>query len=92
MSVAAEPLRDAPVGELVRPLVFCVPRVPADPVPFDLVQRGEYVYTACGPEGFRAYDIANLDNKGFSERIVTAPVSPPPVRVMVLSPPVTPSE
>src|SRR5688572_11603063 len=42
----------------------------------DLVQRGEYVYTACGPEGFRAYDIANLDNKGFSERIVTAPVSP----------------
>jgi hypothetical protein len=43
---------------------------------YDLVQRGEYVYTACGPEGFRAYDIANLDNKGFSERIVTAPVSP----------------
>lgn len=45
-------------------------------VVLDLVQRGEYVYTACGPEGFRAYDIANIDNKGFSERIVTAPVSP----------------
>jgi hypothetical protein len=45
-------------------------------VVLDLVQRGEYVYTAGGPEGFRAYDIASIDNKGFSERIVTAPVSP----------------
>ncbi|MFQ5607317.1 MAG: LVIVD repeat-containing protein, partial [Candidatus Zixiibacteriota bacterium] len=38
--------------------------------------RGEYVYTANGPGGFRVYDIANIDNKGYSERIVTAPVSP----------------
>ena len=42
----------------------------------DVQQRGEYVYAALGPGGFRAYDIANIDNKGFSERIVTAPVSP----------------
>jgi hypothetical protein len=42
----------------------------------DIQVRGEYAYTACGPEGFIAYDIANIDNKGFSERIVTSPVSP----------------
>lgn len=39
-------------------------------------QRGEYVYTACGDGGFRVYDVANVANKNFSERIVTAPVSP----------------
>lgn len=38
--------------------------------------RGEYLYAALGRGGFRAYDVANIDNKGFSERIVTAPVSP----------------
>ena len=38
--------------------------------------RGEYLYAACGAAGFRVFDIANTDNKGFSERIVTAPVSP----------------
>jgi hypothetical protein len=38
--------------------------------------RGEYLYAACGEAGFRVYDVANIDNKGFSERIVTAPVSP----------------
>ena len=43
---------------------------------FDVQLRGEYLYAACGPEGFIAYDIANIDNKGFSERIITAPVSP----------------
>ncbi len=42
----------------------------------DLQHRGEYLYTACGEKGFIAYDIANIDNKGFSERFVTAPVSP----------------
>ena len=42
----------------------------------DLQLRGEYVYAACGEDGFRVYDVANIDNKGFSERIVTAPVSP----------------
>lgn len=38
--------------------------------------RGEYAYVANGPGGLRIYDIANIDNKGFSERITTAPVSP----------------
>src|SRR5579862_245773 len=38
--------------------------------------RGEYLYAACGTDGFRAYDVANIDNKDFSERITTAPVSP----------------
>jgi hypothetical protein len=42
----------------------------------DLQQRGEYVYAALGEGGFRVYDISNIDNKDFSERIVTAPVSP----------------
>lgn len=38
--------------------------------------RGEYLYAACGTDGFRAFDIAFIDNKGFSQRITTAPVSP----------------
>jgi len=42
----------------------------------DVQMRGEYLYAATGKGGFRAYDIANIDNKGFSERMVTAPVSP----------------
>jgi hypothetical protein len=42
----------------------------------DLQQRGEYLYAALGAGGFRIYDVANIDNKGFSERMVTAPVSP----------------
>lgn len=42
----------------------------------DLQMRGEYLYTARGKAGFYAYDIANIDNKAFSERIITAPVSP----------------
>jgi hypothetical protein len=42
----------------------------------DLQARGEYLYAALGPKGFGVFDIANVDNKNFSERIVTAPVSP----------------
>jgi hypothetical protein len=38
--------------------------------------RGEYLYTVAGAAGFRVYDVANIGNKGFSERIVTSPVSP----------------
>jgi hypothetical protein len=38
--------------------------------------RGEYLYTSAGSGGFRVYDVANIANKGFSERIVTSPVSP----------------
>jgi len=42
----------------------------------DIQVRGEYAYAATGKGGLRIYDIANVDNKGFSERITTAPVSP----------------
>ncbi len=42
----------------------------------DVQLRGEYAYAAMGPGGFRIYDVANIDNKGFSERMITAPVSP----------------
>ncbi|MBK5258215.1 MAG: hypothetical protein JJE51_01360 [Thermoanaerobaculia bacterium] len=38
--------------------------------------RGEWVYTANGEDGFEVFDIASIDNKDFSERIVSAPVSP----------------
>ncbi|MES1974648.1 MAG: hypothetical protein V4472_19495 [Pseudomonadota bacterium] len=37
--------------------------------------RGEYMYVAEGRGGFRAYDVAAIANKGFSERIVSAPFS-----------------
>ena len=42
----------------------------------DIVLRGEYLYAANGPGGFEVFDVANIDQKGFSERIVSAPVSP----------------
>jgi len=42
----------------------------------DIQARGEYAYAATGSSGLRIYDIANIDNKGFSERMITAPVSP----------------
>jgi len=42
----------------------------------DLTLRGEYLYTANGSGGFEVFDVANIDNKGFSERMVSAPVSP----------------
>ncbi|HUY36953.1 MAG TPA: hypothetical protein VMV69_29815 [Pirellulales bacterium] len=41
-----------------------------------LQARGEYLYAACGPGGLRVFDIAFIDHKGFSERIISAPVSP----------------
>jgi hypothetical protein len=37
--------------------------------------RGEYLYTAEGPGGFHVYDVASIANKGFSQRIITAPFS-----------------
>lgn len=40
-----------------------------------LQMRGEYMFVAEGKGGFRVYDIAAIGNKGFSERIVTAPFS-----------------
>jgi hypothetical protein len=42
----------------------------------DLQARGEYLYAAMGKGGLRIYDVANIDNKDISERMVTAPVSP----------------
>jgi len=42
----------------------------------DVQARGEYLYAAMGKGGLRIYDIANLDDKDFSERTITAPVSP----------------
>jgi len=37
--------------------------------------RGEYIFVAEGKGGFRAYDVASIGNKGFSERIIKAPFS-----------------
>jgi len=37
--------------------------------------RGEYMYVAEGRGGFRVYDVASIANKGFSEKIVSAPFS-----------------
>ena len=44
--------------------------------PANCVQlRGEYLYVVEGKRGFRVYDVANIANKGFSQRIVDAPFS-----------------
>jgi len=51
----------------------------------DIQARGEYAYAATGSGGLRVYDIANIDNKGFSEPIITAPVSPLGQRFFVLT-------
>jgi hypothetical protein len=37
--------------------------------------RGEYLYVAEGDRGMRVYDAASIDNKGVSERLITAPAS-----------------
>jgi hypothetical protein len=41
-----------------------------------LTLRGEYLYASTGTGGMRVFDVASIANKGFSERIVTAPFSP----------------
>jgi hypothetical protein len=38
--------------------------------------RGEYLYAAEGSRGMQAFDISSIANKGFSERVITAPFSP----------------
>jgi hypothetical protein len=38
--------------------------------------RGEFLFVADGPGGFRVFDIANIANKDAAQRIVTAPLSP----------------
>ena len=35
--------------------------------------RGEYLFVAEGPDGFQAYDVASIANKGISQRIIKAP-------------------
>jgi hypothetical protein len=55
----------------------------------DVQLRGEYLYAACGKDGFIAFDVANIDNKGFSERIITAPASPLGQRLFVKTPDAT---
>ncbi len=42
----------------------------------DLTLHGEYLYTANGKSGLEVFDVANIDQKGFSERFNSAPVSP----------------
>ncbi len=45
--------------------------------PANCVQlRGEYLFVAEGSGGMQAYDVASIANKGFSQRIITAPFSP----------------
>ncbi len=41
-----------------------------------LQMRGEYLFVAEGSGGFRVYDIASAGNKGFSQKLVSAPFSP----------------
>ena len=38
--------------------------------------RGEYLFVAEGSRGMTVYDIANIGNKGVSQRIVSGPFSP----------------
>jgi len=38
--------------------------------------RGEYLFAAEGERGVQVYDVASIANKGVSQRIITAPVSP----------------
>ncbi|MFQ5547786.1 MAG: hypothetical protein ACE5FV_05820 [Woeseia sp.] len=40
-----------------------------------IAMRGEYLYVAEGMKGVTVYDVANVANKGFSQRIVDAPFS-----------------
>jgi len=42
----------------------------------DVQARGEYLYAAMGKGGLRIFDIANIDNKDISQRVITAPTSP----------------
>lgn len=38
--------------------------------------RGEYLFVAEGSGGFHIFDTASIGNKGFSQRLITAPFSP----------------
>jgi hypothetical protein len=47
--------------------------------------RGEYLYTANGPAGLEIFDVARVANKGFAQRLVSAPVSSAGQRMYVRS-------
>ncbi len=38
--------------------------------------RGEYLFAAAGEDGMRVFDVASVGNKGFSQKVITAPFSP----------------
>jgi hypothetical protein len=59
-------------GEILREAYGIDSRGPAQCVQ----QRGEYLFVAEGKGGFHVYDTASLPNKGFSQRIISAPFSP----------------
>ena len=48
--------------------------------------RGEYLYTASGTGGLEVDDVAEIDQKGFSQRTVSSPVSPLGQRTYVRTP------
>jgi hypothetical protein len=52
------------------------PFAPQETEVLNVQLRGEYLYAATGKGGLRVYDVANIDQKGFSERMTTAPFSP----------------
>jgi hypothetical protein len=52
----------------------------------DVELRGEYLYTAAGTGGLEVDDVAEIDQKGFSQRTVSAPVSPLGQRTYVRTP------
>ncbi|MEN3335004.1 MAG: hypothetical protein V7641_4369 [Blastocatellia bacterium] len=52
------------------------PFAPQETEVLNVQLRGEYLYAATGRGGLRVYDVANIDQKGFSERMTTAPFSP----------------
>jgi hypothetical protein len=52
----------------------------------DLTLRGEYLYTAAGKGGLEVDDVAEIDQKGFSEKTVSSPVSPLGQRTYVRTP------
>lgn len=56
------------------------------PIIHNVMVRGEFMYASCGPAGLRVFDVAFIDHKGFSERILTAPVSPIGQRFYVRTP------
>jgi hypothetical protein len=45
--------------------------------------RGEYLFAAQGTDGLRIYDVAQVDNKDFSQRLASAPVSGRGQRLLV---------